>query len=134
MGHVHTLRHRVITKVLKRKEYRRLTWWTRETKSDINQIKQSELTLSLENWAWEDCQLRNTAKRAQQLNLHGEKRESEGKKKREGKEKEKRKRKRKGEREVKKGEKRKNRKNRKAKINRCERNLYIYIFRNSYRQ
>ena len=28
--------------------------------------------LSLENWAWAECQLGNIAKRAQQFNLHSE--------------------------------------------------------------
>ena len=36
--------------------------------------------LNLENWAWAECQLGNIAKRAQQFNLHIEKKKSEGKK------------------------------------------------------
>ena len=35
--------------------------------------------LSLDNWTWAECQLSNIAERAQQLNLHGEKRKSEEK-------------------------------------------------------
>ena len=35
----HTSTHTVITKVFWRKECRRLTWWKRETKSDIDQLK-----------------------------------------------------------------------------------------------
>ena len=35
----HTSTHTVITKVFWRKEYMRLTWWKRETKSDIDQLK-----------------------------------------------------------------------------------------------
>ena len=39
--------------------------------------------LNLENWAWAECQLGNTAERAQQFNLHSEK--ERVKDKREGK-------------------------------------------------
>ena len=35
----HTFTHTVITKDFWRKEYKRLTWWKRETKSDIDQLK-----------------------------------------------------------------------------------------------
>ena len=35
--------------------------------------------LNLENWTWTECQLGNRAKTAQQFNLLGEKRKSEGK-------------------------------------------------------
>lgn len=35
---------------------------------------------NLEIWEWAECQLGNTAKRAQQFNLYGEKRNSEGNK------------------------------------------------------
>ena len=73
--------------------------------------------LSLENWAWVECQLGNIAKRVQQFNLHGEKRKNgrkKRKKKREGREKE-------GvEKRVKKRE------NRKAKINRYMLKRFIY--------
>ena len=85
--------------------------------------------LNLENWAWADCQLGNRAKRAQQFNLHGEKREwrkkgeEKERKKGEGREK----RKGKGGKRPRKSNKRKNRK---AKLKTCEK--YFYIFRNSY--
>ena len=66
-----------------------MTWWARKTKSDIDQLKAELTNTQSENWAWAECQLGNRAKRAQQFNLHGEKRKSGGKKreKREGKEK-----------------------------------------------
>ena len=81
--------------------------------------------LNLENWAWADCQLGNIAKRAQQFNLHGEERKSEGKKGRKKKKKENKERKEKMrglERGLKKREK-----NRKAKVNRCMWKGFIYI-------
>ena len=43
---------------------------------------------NLEVWEWAECQLGNTAKRAQQFNLHSEERKSEGKKGKEKKNKE----------------------------------------------
>ena len=67
----HTSTHTVITKVFWRKEYRRLTWWKRETKSDIDQLKAELTNTQSGNWAWAECQLGNRAKRAQQFNLHG---------------------------------------------------------------
>ena len=88
--------------------------------------------LNLENWAWADCQLGNIAKRAQQFNLHGEKRKSEGKRR-----KEKRGREKIGEgRENGKGRGGRKGKKRKGKT-RTARIIYIckkdlYIFRNNY--
>ena len=38
--------------------------------------------VSLENWAWEECQLGNIANRAQQFNLFGEKKSEEKRDKR----------------------------------------------------
>ena len=66
--HTHTSTHTVITKWSKEKNT--VDWFGEwKTKSDIDQSK-AELTLSLET-AWAECQLGNTAKRAQQFNLQG---------------------------------------------------------------
>ena len=41
MKHLHTLKHTEINSqsILKKREYRRLTSWAKETKSDISQLK-----------------------------------------------------------------------------------------------
>ena len=86
--------------------------------------------LNLENWAQSECQLGNIAKRAQQFNLLGEERRSEGKK---GEEKKWEKIKRGEGREKRKGgggkgvRKREKIKYRKAKMNRCMWKRFIYI-------
>ena len=81
---------------------------------------------NLENWAWADCQLGNRAKRAQQFNLHGEKREwrkkgeEKERKKGEGREKSKG-------RGVWEGKIKRKKKNRKEKVNRHMWKIFIYI-------
>ena len=81
---------------------------------------------NLENWAWADCQLGNIAKRAQQFNLYGEKREwrkereEKERKKGEGREKSKG-------RGVWEGKIKRKKKNRKEKVNRHMWKRFIYI-------
>lgn len=82
MEHLHPLTHTEINSqsILKKREYRRLTLWAKETKSDISQLK-VELTntqsrkLSLSRVPTGECSKEN----GQQFNLHGETRKSEEK-------------------------------------------------------
>ena len=105
-----------------------MTWLTRETRGEINQLKVKLANAKSGNLSMSRRPTGEYSIESSKINLLGERRKSEGKKrvKTERRERKKKRKGRGGEEDLK-NKKREKRKNRKAKMNRCMWKRFIYI-------